>query len=333
MNEQVLLDARKLSKHFHGASRLFGKTAPTVRAVDEVSLSIRTGETLALVGESGSGKSTLGRLILRLIEPTGGTMQFQGQEALLTERPSKSFRKDMQVVFQDPRSSLNPRRSIFQIIRDPMLLHGLTTPAQARAAVSAVLERVGLAPAHLYIDRQPSQFSGGQLQRICIARAIALRPKLIVADEPVSALDASVRAQILLLVQSLQQQDGLSFLFITHDLAVVRTIAHQVAVMYLGRIVEKGPVDLIFANPQHPYTQALLAATPIPDPQSARARQRNLLRGEIPSAAHPPAGCAFNTRCPWATDQCRIEKPLLKPHAAGHEVACLVVEESRQRLA
>ncbi|MSQ72864.1 MAG: ATP-binding cassette domain-containing protein [Betaproteobacteria bacterium] len=320
---EVLLDAVGLTRHFHSARRLFEAPPPAVRAVEKVSLQIRTGETLALVGESGSGKSTLGRLILRLLEPTSGTMRFQGREVLTRDPPDKQFRRNLQVVFQDPRSSLNPRRTIFKIIRDPMLLHGLTTKEEARAVVAGVLERVGLSPAHRYLDRQPGQFSGGQLQRICIARAIALRPRLIVADEPVSALDASVRAQILLLIQSLQREDGLSFLFITHDLAVVRTIAHHVAVMYLGRIVEQGPVGSLFANPLHPYTQALLSATPVPNPRSAR--QRIVLTGEIPSPAHPPAGCKFHTRCPLAMDKCRQVEPQLERQADGRQVACHLV--------
>lgn len=322
---EPLLRATGLTKHFLSARRLFEAAPPAIRAVEDVSIEIKTGETLAVVGESGSGKSTTGRLILRLLDPTSGQIEFRGEDALAQAHPDKSFRRDMQVIFQDPRSSLNPRRTIFQIIRDPLLLHGLTTRADARAAVSAVLERVGLAPAHRYIDRQPRQFSGGQLQRICIARAVALKPKLIIADEPVSALDASVRAQILQLVQSLQQQDGLSFLFITHDLAVVRSIAHNVAVMYLGRIVEHGPVERVFTSPQHPYTKALLSATPVPDPQRARSRDRIVLRGEIPSPANPPPGCKFHTRCPYVMDRCRVEEPQLKMQPDARKVACHLV--------
>jgi oligopeptide transport system ATP-binding protein len=322
----VLLQTVSLTKHFQAARRLFEARPPLVRAVESVSLQIRAGETLALVGESGSGKSTLGRLILRLLEPTSGEIWFQGLNALAEHPVGRHFRRDVQVVFQDPRSSLNPRRTIFQIIRDPMVLHRLTDPAQARSDVAGVLERVGLHPAHRYLDRMPGQFSGGQLQRICIARAISLHPKLIVADEPVSALDASVRAQILLLVQSLQRDGGLSFLFITHDLAVVRTIAHEVAVMYLGRIVERGPVEIIFANPMHPYTQALLSATPVPNPRSARARNRIVLRGDIPSPANPPPGCAFSTRCPKVMDRCRVVAPELTLQAGGQQVACHLFE-------
>ena len=321
---EPLLVTRGLSKYFAPTRRIFEPPAPVVRAVEGVSLSIRSGETLALVGESGSGKSTLGRLILRLIEPTAGELRFGGEDVLARDPSDRRLRRELQVVFQDPRSSLNPRRTILQIIRDPMLLHGLTTKAAARADVARVLERVGLAPAHRYLDRQPGQFSGGQLQRIAIARAVALQPKLIVADEPVSALDASVRAQILLLVQSLQERDGLSFLFITHDLAVVRTIAHQVAVMYLGRIVEQGPVDRIFGEPQHPYTRALLSATPLPDPRAAR--ERIVLRGEVPSAARPPQGCKFHPRCPHAMEICRVREPVLADLPGERRVACHLVQ-------
>ena len=324
---EPLLRAIGLTKHFLPAKRLFEAAAPAVRAVDDVSIEISTGETLALVGESGSGKSTTGRLILRLIEPTSGSLQFCGKDALAQAKPDKNFRRHMQVIFQDPRSSLNPRRTIFQIIRDPLLLHGLTTRAEARAAVLAMLERVGLAPAYRYMDRQPRQFSGGQLQRICIARAIALKPKLIIADEPVSALDASIRGQILQLVQSLQKEDGLSFLFITHDLAVVRSIAHNVAVMYLGRIVEYGPVEQVFTEPLHPYTQALLSATPVPDPRRARMRDRIVLRGEIPSSANPPPGCKFHTRCPFVMDRCRTIEPQLDKPSSARKVACHLVRE------
>lgn len=317
---EPLLVARDLSKQFRPARRLFEPPAPVVHAVDGVSLTIGAGETLALVGESGSGKSTLGRLILRLLEPTAGSLRFGGIDALACDPSDRALRRKLQVVFQDPRSALNPRRTIFQILRDPMLLHGLTTRREARADVARVLEKVGLAPAHRYLDRQPGQFSGGQLQRINIARAISLQPKLIVADEPVSALDASVRAQILLLVQALQQQDGLAFLFITHDLAVVRTIAHRVAVMYLGRIVEEGPVERIFHAPLHPYTRALLSATPVPDPRAAR--ERIVLRGEVPSAARTPQGCRFHPRCPHATDACRAQEPVLVDRPGERRVAC-----------
>lgn len=323
-DDPILLDAIGLSKHFESPKRLFEARAPMVRAVDQVSLQVLAGKTLALVGESGSGKSTLGRLLLRLIDPTSGSMRFLGEPVPLDLPANKRFRRHMQVVFQDSRSSLNPRRSIFRIIRDPLLLHGLTTRQRARDAVTELLERVGLSPAYRYIDRQPGQFSGGQLQRVCIARAIALRPRLIVADEPVSALDSSVRAQILLLIQSLQQRDGMSFLFITHDLAVVRSIAHQVAVMYLGRIVEQGPVEAIFSRPLHPYTQALLSATPVPDPRSTRVRI--VLKGEIPSPAHPPSGCKFHTRCPMAMERCSIDEPSLRQMAGDHRVACHLAE-------
>ena len=257
-------DAGESSKKiFSGRASLFS-SARQVRAVDDVSLDIEAGEILALVGESGSGKSTTGRLLLRLLDPTAGQIRFEDRPVDLGRPAGLQYRKDIQVVFQDLRASLNSRRTIFQILRDPMLLHGLATRATARAEVGRLLERVGLAPAARFIDRYPRQFSGGQLQRIGIARALSLKPKLIVADEPVSALDALVRAQILELVLSLRRTEQLAFLFITHDLAVVRNIADRVAVMYLGRIVESGPVETIFENPAHPYTRTLLSATPIP---------------------------------------------------------------------
>ena len=318
----VLLRARGLTKHFHTSKRLFTRAAETVRAVENVSIDIRPGRTLAVVGESGSGKSTTGRLILRLIEPTAGELIFDGRNLLALDPRDRRLRRDLQVIFQDPRSSLNPRRTIYQTLRDPLLLHGLTTRATARSDVSALIERVGLTPAHRYLDRHPAQFSGGQLQRIAIARAISLRPKLIVADEPVSALDASIRAQILQLMKTLQEDEGISFFFITHDLAVVRSIAHDVVVMYLGHVVEYGPVDQIFSAPRHPYTQALLSATPIPNPRKARRRDRIVLTGEIPSAAHPPSGCKFHTRCPHVMPVCCVSEPTHTTLSNEHAAAC-----------
>jgi oligopeptide/dipeptide ABC transporter ATP-binding protein len=322
MSGGTTLAVRNLRKYFLPPKPLFARARPPVQAVDGIDLSIREGETLALVGESGSGKSTTGRLVLRLVSPSGGNIAFEGAEIDLRAPPSRAFRKDMQIVFQDPRASLNPRRTIYQALRDPLLLHGLTTRTAARQAVADLLERVGLAPAGQFIDRQPRQLSGGQLQRVCIARAISLRPRLIVADEPVSALDASVRAQILQLLRTIQQEEQLSFLFITHDLGVVRSIAQRVAVMYLGRIVEEGPVEAVFTKPAHPYTVALLSATPIPDPGRARARTRIALSGEIPSPANPPGGCRFHTRCPAVMDVCRSVDPRTVRLDRGTSVAC-----------
>jgi len=318
---QPLLTITGLKKHFMAPRRLFGARRPALQAVDGVNLTIAQGETLALVGESGSGKSTTGRLILQLMSPTEGEMLLDGSEIGLGEQRGLHFRKDVQVIFQDPRAALNPRRTIYQALRDPLLLHGLSTPATVRADVGALLERVGLAPFGQFIDRQPRQLSGGQLQRVCIARAVSLKPRLIVADEPVSALDASVRAQILQLLQQLQREEGVSFLFITHDLAVVRSLAQRIAVMYLGRIVEQGSVEQVFAAPAHPYTAALLAATPIPDPVRARARVRTTLQGEIPSPSNPPSGCRFHPRCPRVMDICRRVDPVPRD-VRGVAAAC-----------
>ena len=317
----TLLQARHLRKIFPVRGSLFSEGAK-VRAVDDVSLDIPDGEILALVGESGSGKSTTGRLLLRLVEPTGGSIALEGHSVDLGRPADLAYRKDVQIVFQDSRASLNARRTIYQALRDPMLLHGLATRGDVRDRVARLLERVGLAPAERFLDRYPSQFSGGQLQRIGIARALSMQPKLIVADEPVSALDALVRAQILELVLSLRRTERVAFLFITHDLAVVRNIADRVAVMYLGRIVEIGPVETIFARPAHPYTQALLAATPIPDPRRARERRRILLGGEIPNPAAIPPGCRFHPRCPSAMPVCRTLDPLLASVGQGTEAAC-----------
>lgn len=317
----TMLQARHLTKIFSRRASFFG-AAPKVRAVDNVSLDIAAGEILALVGESGSGKSTIGRLVLRLIDPTDGTMTFGTSPVDFRRPPDLTYRKDVQIVFQDSRASLNPRRTIYQILGEPMLLHRVITPADARKKVGRLLERVGLAPAAQFIDRYPRQFSGGQLQRIGFARALSLKPKLIVADEPVSALDALVRAQILELVLSLRQTERVAFLFITHDLAVVRNIADRVAVMYLGRIVETGPVEAIFAQPAHPYTQALLSATPIPDPVRARARQHIILTGEIPNSAAIPAGCRFHPRCPSVMAVCHSDDPPTVAVARGVTAAC-----------
>ncbi|MCL4459244.1 MAG: ATP-binding cassette domain-containing protein [Chloroflexi bacterium] len=322
-----MLIAEGLTKHFRMSSGFLNRRPSLVRAVDDVSLEIGTTETLALVGESGSGKTTTARLILRLIEPTAGRVLFQGQDVhALRGMPLRRFRKDVQVIFQDPRAALNPRRTVFEILRDPLLLHGLASQSEVRSIVAEILERVGLSPAYRYLDRYPREFSGGQLQRICVARAISLQPRLVVADEPVSALDVSVRAQILQLMQSLQQDSGLAYLFITHDLAVVRAIAHQVAVMYLGKIVESGPVESIFTDPLHPYTRALLSVTPVPNPRRARERDRIILHGEIPSPANPPSGCRFHTRCPFVMDACRTQEPNLRLLSEGHQVACHLIK-------
>jgi oligopeptide/dipeptide ABC transporter ATP-binding protein len=315
-----LLEVRDLKKYFPIRRGFFASVSSWVRAVDGVSLRIAAGETLALVGESGSGKTTTGRCILRLLEPTSGTVTFDGTDLLsLTPGAMRRMRRQIQVVFQDPYASLNPRMRIRTIVREPLDIHKIGSNRRERdEMVAALLRRVGLDPG--MGDRYPHEFSGGQRQRIGVARALALKPRLIVADEPVSALDVSVQAQVINLLIDLQEEFKIAYLFIAHDLAVVERIADRVAVMYLGQIVEVASRGEIFRNPLHPYTRALLQAIPIPDP--ARARERQVLRGDPPSPAQPPPGCRFHTRCPSAVAECpRVEPPLLEV-APGHWVAC-----------
>jgi peptide/nickel transport system ATP-binding protein/oligopeptide transport system ATP-binding protein len=317
----AIMRAEGISKVFSdGGALAFGKAAEEVRAVDDISFEIMRGETLALVGESGCGKSTLGRLLLRLIEPSSGKVHYDGQDiTALTREKMRDLRRTAQMVFQDPYGSLSPRRSVAQIIAEPLDAFGLVKSGKERRdRVAELLVQVGLPPA--FMDRYPRQFSGGQRQRIGIARAISVEPHFIVADEPVSALDLSVQAQIINLMQDLQRQKGFSFLFIAHDLAVVRHIADRVAVMYLGRIVEIGPKKSVYGGPQHPYTQALLSAAPEPDPELKS--RRIVLEGDVPSPTRVPMGCSFHTRCPIARDQCRIERPALREVAQGQFAAC-----------
>ena len=315
-----LLQVTDLKKHFPIRRGIFSRIAGWVKAVDGVSLGIAQGETLALVGESGSGKTTTGRCILRLLEPTSGGVTFDGVDLLsLPPRAMRRMRRQIQVVFQDPYASLNPRMRVGTIVREPLDIHRIGANRRERdETVAALLRRVGLDPGMR--NRYPHEFSGGQRQRIGVARALALRPRLIVADEPVSALDVSVQAQVINLLIDLQEEFKIAYLFIAHDLAVVERIADRVAVMYLGQIVEVAARAEIFRNPLHPYTRALLQAIPIPDP--ARARERQVLRGDPPSPAQPPPGCRFHTRCPSAVEACpRIEPPLVEV-APGHWVAC-----------
>jgi len=315
-----LLEVRDLKKFFPIRRGLFSGVSGWVRAVDGVSLHVSPGETLALVGESGSGKTTTGRCVLRLLEPTSGSVRFDGIDLLsLKAREMRRMRRQIQVVFQDPYASLNPRMRVGTIVREPLDIHRQGAGRKDRdERVAALLRRVGLDPAMR--DRYPHEFSGGQRQRIGVARALALEPRLIVADEPVSALDVSVQAQVVNLLIDLQEELGVAYLFIAHDLAVVERIADRVAVMYLGRIVEVASREEIFRNPLHPYTRALLQAIPIPDP--SRARERQPLRGDLPSPAHPPSGCRFHTRCPSAVEACpRIDPPLVEV-SPGHWVAC-----------
>jgi oligopeptide/dipeptide ABC transporter ATP-binding protein len=316
-----LLEIEDLKVHFPLRRGLFGKPSGAVRAVDGVTLSMARGETLGLVGESGCGKSTLGNAILRVVEPSSGAIRLAGIDlARLEGEELRQARRRAQMVFQDPFASLDPRMRIGDSIGEPLLVHGLAHGEELRARVGDLLRRVGLEPVHA--ARYPHEFSGGQRQRIVIARALALSPDLVICDEPVSALDVSVRGQILNLLLELQRGLGTAFLFVSHDLSVVRHVSDRIAVMYLGRIVELAERDALFRKPRHPYTEALISAIPLPDPPAQRARRRIILSGEIPSPARPPSGCTFHTRCPMATARCRVEAPALLPREGGALVAC-----------
>lgn len=314
---EVLISVRNLVKHFPVAG-----TDDVVRAVDGVSFQIFAGETLGLVGESGCGKSTVGRCLLRLIEPTSGEIKFEDRDILSLDRKElRQVRREMQIIFQDPYASLNPRMKIGDIVGEPLVIHQQGNKAERRERVAELLRRVGLDPD--YMDRYAHEFSGGQRQRIGVARTLALNPRLIVADEPVSALDVSVQAQVVNLLQELQEEFKLTYLFISHGLAVVEHISTRVAVMYLGRIVEIANAEDLYANPLHPYTQALLSAIPIPDPQ--QKRNRIILQGDVPTPINPPSGCRFRTRCPIAIEECTHIDPDLREVSQGHEVACIRV--------
>ncbi|HJQ22435.1 MAG TPA: dipeptide ABC transporter ATP-binding protein [Blastocatellia bacterium] len=325
-NNGNLIEVRGLKKYFPAGGGLLGAGIDTVKAVDDVSFTIRRGETFGLVGESGCGKSTTGRCILRLIEPTAGEVTFEGRDLrALGSGELRHLRREMQIIFQDPYASLNPRMQVGQIIAEPLVIHRAGSARERRARVAELLERVGLKPEHA--ARYPHEFSGGQRQRIGIARALALNPKFIVCDEPVSALDVSVQAQIVNLLQDLQEQLGLTYLFISHGLSVVEHISTRVGIMYLGKLVEVAPSEAIFRNPLHPYTRALLSAIPVPDPDARR--QRLPLEGEIPTAIKPPSGCRFRTRCPIAEPECAADDPQLVEVEKDHFVACRLIERDK----
>jgi oligopeptide/dipeptide ABC transporter ATP-binding protein len=317
--ERPLLEVSGLTKHFPVTRGIFGRVAGHVRAVDDLSFDIARGETLGLVGESGSGKTTAGRAVLRLIEPTSGRVIFDGTDVTLADAETlRGLRRRMQIVFQDPYASLNPRLRVIDIVGEALEVHGLAKGAEVERRVAALLRKVGLSPS--WINRYPHEFSGGQRQRLGIARAVALEPKLIVCDEPVSALDVSIQAQVVNLLKDLGRELELSYLFIAHDLSVVRHVSHRIAVMYLGELVELAPAKRLFEAPAHPYTRALLSAIPVPDPK--RKRTRLMLAGDVPSPLNPPSGCRFHTRCPAAFERCPTEEPRAVEVEPGHTVKC-----------
>jgi peptide/nickel transport system ATP-binding protein/oligopeptide transport system ATP-binding protein len=326
---EPIVELRDVRMHFPVRSGgLLRRHTAAVRAVDGVSLAVYPGETLGVVGESGCGKSTTGRVMTRLLEPTGGQVLFEGRDIThLSARNLRPLRRRFQLIFQDPYSSLNPRHTIGTIVGAPLRLHGVSTPGGVKAAVQELLARVGLNPEHY--NRYPHEFSGGQRQRIGIARALALRPRLIVCDEPVSALDVSIQAQVINLLEDLQDEFDLTYLFIAHDLSVVRHISDRVAVMYLGKIMELAERTELYEAPQHPYTHALLSAVPTPDPAKEKARERILLRGDVPSPINPPPACVFHTRCWKAQDICRVVEPPLYQVSRSHQVACHFPEERK----
>lgn len=323
-NTNILLETKNLSKYFTGKKGLLNRQPAQVKAVDHVSLTVNKGETLGLVGESGCGKSTLGRTILRLIPATEGQVLYNGEDILTYDKKKMwEMRRKLQIIFQDPYSSLNPRMTVYDLISAPLEVYKIGTKAERREMVEEILQEVGLDKQ--YLNRFPHEFSGGQRQRIGIARALILNPEFVVCDEAVSALDVSVRAQVLNLMRNIQQKKNLTYLFISHDLSVVRHISDRIAVMYLGSVAEVAEKAQLYSNPMHPYTKALLSAIPLPDVK--KKRQRIILQGDVPSAYNPPSGCKFHTRCPYATDRCKQEIPVLRQMEKGHQVACHRAEE------
>ncbi|WP_107841134.1 ABC transporter ATP-binding protein [Metasolibacillus meyeri] len=327
MAKKELLKVEGLKQYFPIKGGFLGRTVNHVKALDGVSFTIYEGETVSIVGESGCGKSTTGRAILRLEEPTEGVVEFQGTDLTkISKREMRKFRKDLQIIFQDPYASINPRQTVAGLLGEAMQIQNVLPPNQRRARIEELLETVGLRP--YQADRYPHEFSGGQRQRIGIARALSVNPKLIICDEAVSALDVSIQAQVLNLLEELQNEYGLTYLFISHDLGVVRHISDRIIVMYLGKIVEIADKTSLFENPQHPYTKALLSAIPVPDPDAKK--DRIILKGDVPSPIDPPNGCRFHTRCPFATDKCRTEEPQLRTSnlmKEGHQVACHYMED------
>jgi oligopeptide transport system ATP-binding protein len=319
---EVLVRAEHIKKYFPIRQGILAREVARVHAVDDVSLEVRTGETLGLVGESGCGKSTLARCIARLHELTAGSVTFEGRDISgLSRRQLRPVRRELQMVFQDPYASLNPRKRVGAIIADPLHIHNYGDRAKIRNRVRELLELVGLSPEH--VNRYPHEFSGGQRQRVGVARAIALHPKLVIADEPVSALDVSIRAQVINLLEDLQDDLALTYIFIAHDLGVVRHVSDRIAVMYLGKIVEVSPAEELYRHPVHPYTEALLSAVPVPDPELSARREQIVLEGDVPSPVAPPSGCRFHPRCRYATEICAREEPPLVMHGSqGHLAAC-----------
>ena len=327
MAKKELLKVERLKQYFPIKGGFLGRTVNHVKAVDDISFTVYEGETVSIVGESGCGKSTTGRAILRLEEPTDGSVTFQGTDITkISKGEMRKYRKDLQIIFQDPYASINPRQTVASVLNEAMHIQNVLPPDQRRARIEQLLETVGLRP--YQADRYPHEFSGGQRQRIGIARALSVDPKLIICDEAVSALDVSIQAQVLNLLEELQDEYGLTYLFISHDLGVVRHISDRIIVMYLGKIVEIADKHSLFENPQHPYTKALLSAIPVPDPDAVK--NRIVLKGDVPSPIDPPTGCRFHTRCPFATDRCRKEEPELRTTRLmkdTHEAACHHMEE------